>query len=157
VGEACLDLVFLIELGSERGHLALFEVGDLDRPLALGGMRHGGEHELENRLLAEGIGDDLQTPALFEEQTFEQVRGARRPPMGDRQAQVGDAGLEVVLEADDRAGQLLLIVSDKAIGQIAADLPTAGALYFCGTVSPNLNISDGVTPRLTASTSVTFD
>src|SRR3546814_7969611 len=94
---------------------------DLDRPPALGSTRNGGEHELEHGLLAEGVADDLEPPALFEEQAFEQVRGARRSPMADRQTQVGDAGLEVVLEAGDSTRQLLLIVRHEAVSQAAGD------------------------------------
>ena len=41
--------------------------------------------------------------------------------MGDRHPQVGDAGLEVVHEAGDRAGQLGLVVGDHAFGELAGD------------------------------------
>lgn len=40
------------------------------------------------------------------------------------------------------------------VGEAAS---STGAIYFCGTISPNLSISDGVTPRLTTSTSITLD
>lgn len=40
------------------------------------------------------------------------------------------------------------------IGEAAS---STGAIYFCGAVTPSLSISDGVTPRLTTSTSVTLD
>ncbi len=65
--EACLGLVFLVELGPEGSHLPSLEVGDLDGAPALGGAGHGGEHELEDGFLAEGVGDDLQAPALLED------------------------------------------------------------------------------------------
>ena len=41
--------------------------------------------------------------------------------MGDGYAQVGDASLEVVLEAGDRGGELLAVVGDDALGQVAGD------------------------------------
>lgn len=41
--------------------------------------------------------DDLGAAAILAEQSFEQVGGAGLA-MGDRQAQPGDAGLELVLE-----------------------------------------------------------
>jgi hypothetical protein len=67
----------LIELASDSGHLAALEVGNLDGAPTLGGADHGAEHELEDGLLAEGIGDDLEAPALLEEQALV-VRIARR-------------------------------------------------------------------------------
>jgi len=45
-----------------------------------GGADHGAEHELEDGLLAEGVGDDLQASSLLEEQRSRRlvVRIARR-------------------------------------------------------------------------------
>ena len=104
LGKAGLGLVFLIELLSEGGHLSALEIGELDGSPTLGGADHGAEHELEDGLFAEGIGDDLQAPAFLDEEALQQVRRAGRPAVRDRQPQVGDAGLEVVHEAGDRAG-----------------------------------------------------
>ena len=56
-------------------------------------------------LLAEGVWDDLQAPAFLDEQALEEVRGPHRAAVGDGHAQVGDAGLEVALEAGDGARQ----------------------------------------------------
>ena len=78
-------------------------------------LRHG--------LLAEGVGDDLQPPALLDEQALEEVRGPDRAAVGDRHPQMRDAGLEVVLEAGDRARQLALVVGDDAGGEVAGDGP----------------------------------
>ena len=89
----------MIELLSDGFHLAALEVGDPDRPPALGGADHGAEHELEDGLLAEGIGDDLEAPALLDEQALEQVGCADRAAVRDGHAQVCDAGFEVVLSA----------------------------------------------------------
>ncbi len=51
----------------------------------------------------------LEAPALFEEQALEQIGRAGRAAVGDRQAQVRDAGLEVVGEAGHGRGQLGLL------------------------------------------------
>ncbi len=53
LGKGGLGLVFLIELLSEGGHLAAFEVGELDGSPTLGGADHGAEHELEDGFVAE--------------------------------------------------------------------------------------------------------
>ena len=37
------------------------------------------------------------------------------------------------------------------------DFPATGKLLYCGTVTPNLAISTGITPRLTTGTTVTED
>jgi hypothetical protein len=50
----------------------------------------------KNRAFTEGIGNDLEAPPLLNKQPFEQVGGADCPPMRHREAQVGDAGFEVV-------------------------------------------------------------
>ena len=54
---------------------------------------------------------------------LEEVRGPDRAAVGDRHAQVGDAGLEVVLEAGDGRWQLAAVVGDDAGGEIAGDRP----------------------------------
>jgi hypothetical protein len=43
------------------------------------------EHELEDRLLAEAVGNDLPAP-LLDEQALEQIRGANDAAMGERQS-----------------------------------------------------------------------
>jgi len=63
IREAGSGLIFLVEFGAQRRHLASLEVGDLDGPPALGGPCHGGEHELENQLFAKCVGNDLEPPA----------------------------------------------------------------------------------------------
>ena len=60
-------LVFVVELLSDGAHLTALELADPDGPPALGGADHGAEHELEDGLLAEGVGDDLEPPALLDE------------------------------------------------------------------------------------------
>ena len=66
-----MGLVFLIDLLSDDGHLAALEVGDLDGAPAFGGADHGAEHEFEHGLLAEGVGNDLEAPALLDEQALQ--------------------------------------------------------------------------------------
>src|SRR5512132_220763 len=119
--EAGPSLVFLIQILSDGGHLPAFEFGHLDRPPALGGADHGAEHQLEHGLLAKGVGDDLQAPALLDEQTLEEVRRPDRPAVGDRHPQMRDAGLEVVREAAHGSGQLGREVGDDAGREIAGD------------------------------------
>ncbi len=51
-------------------------------------------HDLENGLLPEGVGDDLEPSALLEEQPLKKI-GAGRAAMGKRQAQVGVPGLNL--------------------------------------------------------------
>ena len=83
-----MGIVLVVEFLSERSHLSSLELGDLDRSPALCGTRHGGEHQLEDGLLAKGVGNDLEAPAFFDEQSFQQVRGPRRPTVPDRHPQV---------------------------------------------------------------------
>jgi hypothetical protein len=116
--------VVLIELLPEGGHLAALEPGDPERSPTLGGAGHGAEHQFQNRLLAERVGDDLQAPALLDEQALQQIRRrSRRPPVADRQPEMGDAGLEVLHEAGDRVGQIAAVVGDDALRELARDLP----------------------------------
>ena len=78
-------------------------------------------NQLQHRLLAERVGDDLESPALLDEQTFEQVRGPGGAAMTDRQPEMSDAGLEVIDEAGDRIWKLSLVVGDQAIGELTGD------------------------------------
>ena len=126
-----MGLVFAVQLLSESRHLTAFEVGDLDRSPALGSPGHGGEHQLEDSFLAEGIRNDLQAPALFEEETLEEIRCLGRPAVGDGKPEVSYAGLEIVLEAGDRARQLGLVVLGQALGQVTGNRP-AGSLVGGG-------------------------
>jgi hypothetical protein len=60
-----------------------------------------------DRFLAEGIRNDLEAAALLNEQTLEQIRGPNCPTMGHREAQMRNAGFEVVHEARNRAVERL--------------------------------------------------
>jgi hypothetical protein len=93
------------------------------RPRQRSAADHGAVHQLQDRPLAERVGDDLEPPALLQEQPLEEIRGPERPAVGDREAQVRDAGLEVVRKACHRVRQLALIVGDQAGAQLAGDRP----------------------------------
>ena len=69
------------------------------------------------------LGCDLKAPALLEEQAFEQIGGTGRAAVGDRQAELGDASLEVVRKARYRARQLCFVVLDQALAKIVGDRP----------------------------------
>lgn len=71
-------LALPIQLVSDGRNLPALEVGRLGRLPVLGGADHGDEHHLENGLLAEGVRDDLQPPALLEEQVLQQIRVSDR-------------------------------------------------------------------------------
>ncbi len=60
----------------------------------------GAEHELEDRLLAGGIGDDLETRALLDEQALMQVGRADRLAVRDGHAQARETGFEIVHARD---------------------------------------------------------
>jgi len=60
-------------------------------------------------------------PALLDEQPFEEVRSAYETPVGDRQAQMGDAGLEIVLETGERTGQDVGVIGAEAGRQLSGD------------------------------------
>jgi hypothetical protein len=116
----------VVELLAHGVQLPSLEGRDLVRPPTLGSADHRAEHELQHRLLAEGVGDDLQAPPLLDEQPLEEVGGANRPTMADRQPEMGDAGPEVVAKAGDGTGQFGLVVFDDALGQVACDRPAGG-------------------------------
>ena len=98
-------------------------MGDLDRSPAFRGSDHGREHELEDRLLAPCVGDDLEPAALFDEKSFKQIGRPGRSAMSDRRVQMRDAGLEVIHEAGHRAGIVSLVVGDQVARQIAGNGP----------------------------------
>ncbi len=130
--ETYLGLVLLIEFDPDGGYLAPLEVGELDGPPSLGGPGHGSEHELEDGLFAEGVGNDLEAPAFLEEQALQEIGRAGRPAVGDGHPRVRDAGLEVIHKASDRARQLGFIVADQAIGEISGDRPAGGLIGRLG-------------------------
>src|SRR6266542_437349 len=135
--EADLSLVFLIELVADGCKLTALELGDLDGSPTLGGAGERTKHQLEDRPLAEGIRDDLEAAALLNEQTLEQIRGPDRPAMGHWEAQVRDAGFEVVHEAHNRALVLLAVVGHDAGCKLAGNRP---ARRLVGRLGPHLEL-----------------
>ena len=119
--ETVRGLVFPVDLLSDGVHLTTLQLAHTDRPPSLGGADHRAENELEDRLLLEGVGDDLGPSALLDEETLKKIRGPDCAAVGDRNAQVGDAGFEVVLKGRAHARQLGLVVDDHAAGEIAGD------------------------------------
>jgi hypothetical protein len=61
-------VTFVVEVLSGGGDLAQFEFGEAQSPPALSGSDERAEHELEHRLLTEGVGNDLQPSTLLDEQ-----------------------------------------------------------------------------------------
>jgi hypothetical protein len=92
------------EVLADGGDLAELELAEAQTTPAIGRADRRREHRLEDRLPAEAVGDDLQPPALLDEQALQKVGRPGRPAMRDGQPQVGDAGLEVIRKAGDRAG-----------------------------------------------------
>lgn len=98
-------MIFVVEFFFDSGDLSEFELREAQTAPSFGGSDERAEHELEHRLLAEAIGNDFQPPPFLDEQPFEEVRRPCETTMRDRQAQVRDAGLEIVLETGERTGQ----------------------------------------------------
>ena len=92
-------LEFLIELFSKRGELPSLEFAHRHTAPGLARSNDGGKHQLHHRALAEGVRNDLRSPALLAEESLEQIGRARDSAMSDRHPQMRDAGVEVVLEA----------------------------------------------------------
>src|SRR5215203_3619907 len=71
--------------------------------------------------LAEAVRDDLEPSPLLDEEALQEIRGAGRAAMRHRKPQVGDAGLEVVFEAGDRARQQRAVIGPNALGEVTSD------------------------------------
>src|SRR4030095_11553508 len=100
-----------IELLTNRAQLTLLELTDSQPAPPIGGPDDGRVHELQHGALAEGVRDDLRAPALLEKEPLEEVRRADDAPMAEREAEVGDAGVEIVTEALHDRRQLTLVGS----------------------------------------------
>jgi len=95
------------------------------------GAQGGGEHQLQQRLFAEGVRDHFRSPAFFAEQAFQEVGGADGLTMVQGEAQVCHARLEVLLEALDgrrqRRGEALDDVLLHRVGHRRGGSLVAGA------------------------------
>jgi len=119
--ETVFGLVFSVDLLSDVVHLASLQLADPDRPPAFGGADRDAEHELEDGPVADGVRDDLEPPALLDKQAFKEVDGSDCAAVGDRHAQVRDAGLEVVHEAGGGTGELGFVVCNHIRSEVAGD------------------------------------
>ena len=86
----------LVEFLSQHRKLLSFEFADRHTTPALARSNDGSKHQLHYRALAEGMRNDIRSPALLAEESFKQLGGARDSAMRDRHAQVRDAGLVIV-------------------------------------------------------------
>src|SRR4051794_33252117 len=71
----------------------------------------------------EAVRDDLEPSPLLAEEALQKIRRPRRAAMRHRKPQVGDAGLEVVLEAGDRARQQRAALAHR-MRNLAVKVPT---------------------------------
>jgi hypothetical protein len=78
LGMACLIGSFgiapVIEILADGNDLTKLELSEAQAAPTLGGAQESTEHQPENELFAEAIGDGLQTAALLNEQTFKNCR-----------------------------------------------------------------------------------
>src|SRR5438094_3790831 len=109
-----------IEFLANRPQLTLLELADAEAAPPVGRADDGRVHELQHWALLEGVRDNLRATSLLEEQPYEQVRGADDAPMAEREAEVGDAGVEVVAEALHHRRQLALIRGDEVVAEHGA-------------------------------------
>jgi hypothetical protein len=98
-----------IKLLANRAQLALLELTDGEAAPSLRRPDDGRVHELQHGALPEGVRDDLRSTSLLEKEPLEEVRCANDAPMAEWEAEVDDAGVEVVTEALHHRGQLALV------------------------------------------------
>ena len=72
----------MVEFLSDGAHLTPLKLADPDGAPTLGGADHGAEHKLEDGLLAESVGNNLEPPALLDEQALKEIRGPDRAAVG---------------------------------------------------------------------------
>src|SRR5260221_12116275 len=99
-------LMSVVELLANSIELSPFELSDCNSPPSFTGADQSRLHQLQHRTLAEEVRHHLGAAALLPEQALEQVGGADHLAMIERKAQLSDAGLEVILEARQRRGEL---------------------------------------------------
>jgi hypothetical protein len=107
----------VVEFFAERAQLALLQLANLDPAPALGGADDSRAQKLRHRPLAESMGTDLRSAALFEEESLEEVGGADHAAMAEWEAQMRDARLEVVLETLYHCRELALLGGAEVVEQ----------------------------------------
>jgi hypothetical protein len=112
-----------VELRANGSDLTKLKFGEPETAPAFSSADQRAEHQLENGLFAEAVGNDLQPAALFDKQTFKQIGRARGAAVGHRQPQMRNAGFEIVLEAGDRGWQRGCVTRTDAVGELARDRP----------------------------------
>jgi hypothetical protein len=88
--------VSAIELVADRGQLSAFEFRHAQTTPAFGRADQCGIPQLEHSALAERMRDHLGAAPLFTEQPLEQVGGADRTPVREREAQMRNASPVIV-------------------------------------------------------------
>jgi hypothetical protein len=76
--------VLVVEALADGGELTGLEFDEAQSASSVGRADQGAEHQLQHRLLAEAVRDDLQPSHLRDEQALQQVRRPRRPAVLDR-------------------------------------------------------------------------
>src|SRR4029450_52709 len=109
--------VSTVELLADRPQLTLLELTDGEPAPPVGRADDGGVHELQHRPLPEGMREDLRPASLLEEEPLEQVGGADHAPMTQREAEMGDARVEVVAEALHDGRQVALVRRNEVVAQ----------------------------------------
>jgi hypothetical protein len=90
-----LGRVFLIEFLLHGKELTSLELGNLSRLPSFSGADERAEHQLQDSPLAECIGNDFETTALFSRSSNIAVRIARRGVMGNVSDETGPKNLAV--------------------------------------------------------------
>src|SRR5258707_14412493 len=82
-----------VDVLSDRLELTLFELGEADAAPAFGGADQRRVHQLQDGALAKSMGDHLGAPPLLAKQPLQEIGGADRPAVAEREAQMRDAAL----------------------------------------------------------------
>jgi hypothetical protein len=106
-----------VKFRADRLQLATLEFADGKAAPALGRANHRRVHQFEDWALAEGVRDDLGAAPLLEEEPLEQIRRADAFPVSEREAEMSDAGFEVLEEAVHQGRPLALVGLDEVVAQ----------------------------------------
>src|SRR5207245_10535229 len=98
-----------IEFLADRAQLTLLELAHREAAPAVGRADDGRIHELQHGALPESVRDDLRAPALLEKEPLEQICGANHPAMAGWEAEMSDAGVEVIAVDLHHCGQLRIV------------------------------------------------